>query len=110
MSPTLIVVAWLHARRLWRVFAAVMVGAVAALWVWLRHRASSRILADQAADDRVVQLAEDVVIANATAVAEIKAVRAQDVARRAEIVAAATDPDRAERLARLAALLNRGPE
>jgi hypothetical protein len=103
------VVAWLHARRIWRTFAAVAVGAVAVLWAWLRHRSTSRAVAAQAADDRVVQLAEDVVIVNAVHVAEIKAVRAQDLARRAEIVEAATGPDRAERLARLSALLNRRP-
>lgn len=101
------VVAWLQARRAWSVLAAVIAGAFAALWAWARHRATSRAAADQAADDRVVQLAEDVVIANASHVAEIKAVKAADNARRAEIVEAATGPDRAARLAKLAALLNR---
>jgi hypothetical protein len=100
------VVAWLHARRWVRTFAAVVAGAVAVLWAWMRHRATSRAKADQAADDRVVQLAEDVVIVNAVHVAEIKAVKAQDLARRAEIVEAATGPDRAERLAKLAKLVN----
>lgn len=99
------VVTWLQARRAWRVLAAVCVGAVGVLWAWTRHRAKSKDAANQAADDRVVQLAEDVVIANATAVAEIKAVKAADLGRRAEIVAAATDPDRAARLAKLAKLL-----
>lgn len=101
------VVAWLHARRVWRILAAVVVGAVAVLWVWLRHRATSRIDADQRADDRVVELAEDVVIANSQAAQEIAAVRAKDLDRRAEVIAAATDPDRAQRLARLARLMKR---
>lgn len=99
------ITAWLQARRAWRTFVAVFIGAVGVLWAWTRHRAKSRDAANQAADDRVVQLAEDVVIANATAVAEIKAVKAADLERRAEIVAAATDPDRAARLAKLAKLL-----
>ena len=106
---TFLTVIWLQIRRSWRVVATVLIGALGVMYAYARYRAKGRDDADKAADDRVVELAEDVVIANARAVQEIEAVKAKDIERRAEVIAAATDPDRAQRLARLARLMRWPP-
>lgn len=106
MKPIL-TIAWLHIRRSWRAVAAAIAAVIGLAIIYLRHRAKGKAATDQALDDRVVELAEDVVIANARHTQEIAAVKARDDARRAEVVAAATDPDRAQRLGRLAQLMRR---
>jgi type VI protein secretion system component VasK len=99
------VVAYLHARRLWRWLALGCAGFVACLWAYAKARRTSKDHATQALDDRAAELAEDVAVVHAQHVAELKAVKARDDGRRAEVIAAATDPDRTRRLQRLANLL-----
>ena len=99
------IITYLHARRLWRWLALGCTGFVACLWAYAKARRTSQDHAAQALDDRAVELAEDVAVVHAQHVAELKAVKARDDIRRAEVVAAATDPDRAARLQRLANLL-----